>query len=87
MIDYKVSIEHTLDASISISTQLPNEQKIEDEPFEHMEEVQEPSLEQIYTIRSLGNMLTWGDQQILEPMDEVADIHVITYEWKRKVIV
>jgi hypothetical protein len=51
-----------------------------------MEEVQEPSLEQIYTIESLGNMLTWGDQQIPEPMDEVADIHAIAYDRKRKYI-
>jgi hypothetical protein len=54
---------------------------------EHREEVQEPSLEQIYTIGSLGNMLTWGDQQIPEPMDEVADIHAIAYDRKRKAIV
>jgi hypothetical protein len=51
-----------------------------------MEEVQEPSLEQIYTIGSLGNMLTWGDQQIPEPVDEVVDIHAITYDQKRKSI-
>jgi hypothetical protein len=51
-----------------------------------MEEVQEPSLEQIYTIGSLGNMLTWGDQQIPKPMDEVVDIHAISYDRKRKYI-
>jgi len=51
-----------------------------------MDEIQELSLEQIYTIGSLGNMLTWGDQQIPEPVDEVADIHAIAYDWKRKVI-
>jgi hypothetical protein len=49
-----------------------------------MEEVQEHNLEQIYTIKSLGNMLTWGDQQIPEPMDEVSNIHAITYDWERK---
>jgi hypothetical protein len=49
---------------------------------EHREEVQDPSLEQIYTIGSLGNMLTWGDQQIPEPVDEVADIHAIAYDQK-----
>ena len=49
-----------------------------------MEEVQETSLEQIYTIGSLGNMLTWGDHQILKPVDEVTDIHAIAYDWKRK---
>jgi hypothetical protein len=57
------------------------------EPSEHMEEVQEPSLEQIYTVGSLGNMLTWGDQQIPEPMDEVVDIQAISYDQKRKSIV
>jgi hypothetical protein len=31
-------------------------------------------------------MLTWGDQQILEPMDEVADIQAIFYDQKRKYI-
>jgi hypothetical protein len=32
-------------------------------------------------------MITWGDQQIPEPMDEVANIHAISYEWKRKYII
>jgi hypothetical protein len=36
-----------------------------------------PILEQVYIVGSLGNMLTWGDQPILKPMDEVADIHAI----------
>jgi hypothetical protein len=31
-------------------------------------------------------MLTWGDQQIPEPMDEFVDIHAIVYERKRKYI-
>jgi hypothetical protein len=64
-----------------------DEKQTEAGPSEHMEEVQEPSLEQIYTIESLRNMLTWGDQQILEPMDEVTNIHAITYDHKRKAIV
>jgi hypothetical protein len=87
MVDNQVSIEPTPDASISIGTQIPNERQTEFEPSEHKEEVQEPSLKQIYTIGSLGNMLTWGDQQIPEPMDEVADIHAITYDQKWKSIV
>ena len=58
MIDYQVSTKPTSDALISTSTQPPDEQQKEARPSEHMEEVQEPSLEQIYTIRSLGNMLT-----------------------------
>jgi hypothetical protein len=28
--------------------------------------------------------LTWGDQQSLEPVDEIADIQAITYDRKRK---
>jgi hypothetical protein len=60
---------------------------LEVEPSEHLEEVQEHSLEQIYIVGSLGNMLTWGDQQIPEPMDEVSYIHAISYDRKRKAIV
>jgi hypothetical protein len=52
-----------------------------------MEEFQEPSLEQIYTIRSLENMLTWGYQQIPEPVDKVVDIQAISYDHKRKSII
>jgi hypothetical protein len=44
-------------------------------------------LEQVYTTGSLGNTLTWGDQQIPEPVDEVADIHAISYDRKRKAII
>jgi hypothetical protein len=84
--DYKVSTEPTHDASISIGTQPLNEKQPKVEPLEHTEEVQEPSLEQIYTIGSLGNMLTWGDQQIHEPVDEVVDIHAISYDRKMKSI-
>jgi hypothetical protein len=58
MVDFQVSTEPTPNASISTSTQSPNEKKIEAIPLEHLEEVQEPSLEKIYTIGSLGNMLT-----------------------------
>jgi hypothetical protein len=52
----------------------------------HIEEAQKPILEQIHTIRSLGDTLTWGEQQIPEPVDEVVDIQVITYDRKRKSI-
>jgi hypothetical protein len=51
-----------------------------------MEEVQEPSLQQIYTVESMGNMLTWGEQQILEPMDEFTNIQAISYDRKMKSI-
>jgi hypothetical protein len=39
-----------------------------------MEEVQELVLEQIHTSGIFGNTLTWGEQQIPEPVDEVFDI-------------
>jgi hypothetical protein len=64
-----------------------DEQQVEAGPMRHNEEVQEPNLEQIYTTGSLGNMLTWGDQQIPELVDEVADIYAISYDQKRKAIV
>jgi len=55
--------------------------------LEHREEVKEPNIEKIYTIGSLGNTLTWGDKKIPETMDEVANTHTITYDWKIKSIV
>jgi hypothetical protein len=85
--NYQVSTEPTPDASISVSTLPPDEQQPEVEPSKHTEEVQEPGLEQIYIVGSLGNMLTCGDQKILEPVDEVVDIQAISYDWKRKSIV
>jgi hypothetical protein len=87
MADEQVSIESIPDTSISIGTQMPDERQTEVGPSEHNEEALEPDLEQVYTIRSLGNKLTWGDQQIPEPVDEVADIHAIAYDRKRKAIV
>jgi hypothetical protein len=68
------------------STLPPDEKQLEAKLSERIEEVQESSLEQIYTVGSLGNMLTWGDQKIPKPMDEVADIQAITYDRKRKSI-
>jgi hypothetical protein len=58
MTHYHVSTEPSHDASISSNTQLPNERQTKVGSSEHMEEVQEPSLEKIYTFRNLGNMLT-----------------------------
>jgi hypothetical protein len=84
--NYQVSFDPSPDDSISDGTLPPDEKQPEFEPSEHMEEVQEPILEQLYTIESLGNMLTWGDQQIPEPMDEVVDIQAISYDWKMKSI-
>jgi hypothetical protein len=81
------SIELTPDTSIPLDTQVPNKHQEEVGPSEQNKEVQESDLEQIYTTDSLGNMLTWGDQQIPEPVDEVADIYAISYDQKRKAIV
>jgi len=76
----QLSTKPTPNASISISTQIPDERQIEFGPSQHREAVQESILEQINTIVSLGNTLIWGDQQIPKPMDEVIDIHAITYD-------
>jgi hypothetical protein len=46
----------------------------------------ETTMEHLYTVGSLGNTLTWGDQQIPEPVDEVVDIQAIAYDRKRKVM-
>jgi hypothetical protein len=47
----------------------------------------EPTLEHFHTPGSLGNILSWGDQQILEPIDEVVDVQAIAYDRKRQVVV
>jgi hypothetical protein len=83
----QASIELPPDTSIPLDTQVPDKQREEAGPSEQNEEVQESDIEQIYTIDSLGNTLTWGDQQIPEPVDEVADIYAISYDQKRKAIV
>jgi hypothetical protein len=36
---------------------------------------------------SLRNNLSWGDQQIPEPVDKVANIYEISYNQKRKAII
>jgi hypothetical protein len=38
-------------------------------------------------VASLRNNLTWGDQQIPEPIDEVAVIYAISYDQKSKAII
>jgi hypothetical protein len=75
------------DTSILPNIQIPDEQQVAVGPARQRKEVQEPTLEQIYTTGSLENNLTWGDQQIPEPVDEVADIYVISYDQKRKAII
>jgi hypothetical protein len=44
----------------------------------------EPTMEHLYMEGGLGNTLSWGDQQIPEPIDEVVDIHDNSYDRKRK---
>jgi hypothetical protein len=84
--DYQVSTKPTLGASVLADTSPDDEKQMKTEPSGHMEEVQEPILEQVHTVESLGNTLTWGEQQIPEPVDEVVDIQSIAYEQKRKAI-
>jgi hypothetical protein len=84
--NYQVSTEPTSDSSILTITLPPNEKQLEVEPSGHIEEVQEPSLEHIYIVKSLGNTLTWGEKKIPKPVDEVTDIEAIAYEQNRKAI-
>lgn len=85
-VDYQVSVRPIPRYSISAYTSPVDEEKMEFEPSKHIEEVQEPILEQIHTFGSLGNTLTQGEQQIPEPIDEVTDIQAISYDRKRKYI-
>jgi hypothetical protein len=85
--DEQVSNESIPDTSILPNIQIPDERQVEVGSTRQSEEVREPTLEQIYTAGSLGNNLTWGDQQIPEPVDEVADIYAISYDQKRKAII
>jgi hypothetical protein len=39
-----------------------------------MEKGKEPFMEHFFTLGSLGNTLSWGYQQIPEPIDEVVDV-------------
>jgi hypothetical protein len=85
--DEQVSNEPIPDTSILPNAQIPDERQVGVGPARYSKEVRESNLEQIYTTGSLGNKLTWGDQQIPEPVDEVADIYAISYDQKRKAIV
>jgi hypothetical protein len=44
------------------------------------EKGKETMLEHFHTPGSLGNVLTWGDQPIPEPVDEVVDVQAISYD-------
>jgi len=72
----------------SDATTLPQEPLIEEEGAHvpTLERDIEPIIEHLYTARSLGNTLSWGDQKILEPVDEVVNIQEISYNRKRKVL-
>jgi len=86
-VDGQVSNKYVPDISISPNIQIPDERQIEVEPTRQNDEVQEPTLEHVYTVGSMGESLTWGDQQIPESVDEVADIYAISYDQKRKAII
>jgi hypothetical protein len=79
MNDYQLSTEPALDSSFFFSTLPADEHQPEAKPLEHIEEVQEASLEQIHIVGSLLNTLTWGEEKIVEPVDEVLDIQEIAY--------
>jgi hypothetical protein len=87
IVNSQVSTGLIPDSSISADTSPVDAQQTKVEPSKHIEEVQEPILEQIHTAESLGDTLTWGEQQIPKPIDEVADIQAIAYDRKKKSIV
>jgi hypothetical protein len=43
-----------------------------------------PTLEHFHTPGSLGNALSWGDQPITKPVDELVDVYTISYDRKDK---
>jgi hypothetical protein len=61
-IDYQVSTEPTPDSSILASTLPPNEKQPKAELLGHIKEFQEPIIEQIYNIGSLGNTVLLGER-------------------------
>jgi hypothetical protein len=58
--DYQVSTEPIPDSSILVDTSPADEKQMEVEPSGHMEEVQEPILEQIHTVREPGKHSNLG---------------------------
>jgi hypothetical protein len=75
----QVNIEPMFVSPFKTDTPPVERHELEVNPLEHtkvspIKEVHESVLEKIYTTGSLGNNLTWGDQQIPELMDEVTDI-------------
>jgi len=47
----------------------------------------EPVMENFHTLGNLGNILSWGDQQFLELVNEVVEVQAISYDRKRKMVV
>jgi hypothetical protein len=47
----------------------------------------EPTMEQLYTYGSLENILSWGDQPIPDPLEEVADLEFVAYNRCKQAIV
>jgi hypothetical protein len=45
------------------------------------------AMENFHTLGRIGNILSRGDQQILEPVDEVENVQAIAYDRKRQVVV
>jgi len=45
----------------------------------------EPTPAHFHTPGSLSNTISWGDQPIPEPVDEVVDVKTIAYDRKRQV--
>jgi hypothetical protein len=87
MANKKVSHELVPDIYILPINIILDEQQEEVSPTRHNKEVQEPNIQKIYTAGSLGNTLTWGDQQIPELVDEVAYIYANSYDQKRNTII
>jgi hypothetical protein len=89
MTELSANIDPSPTSPSRIKTPSTDEEKQKAKSPEHRgnspaKELREPYMEHLYTMGSLGNTLLWGDQQILELVDEIVDIQVIAYEWKRK---
>jgi hypothetical protein len=52
-----------------------------------MDKGKAPVMEHFHTPGSLENILSWGDQPIPEPLDEVVDVESIVYDRKRQSLV
>jgi hypothetical protein len=61
--------------------------KVESKDSPTKEEIQEPISGHFYTPGSLGNVLSWGDQPIPHPIEEVTNLEYFTYDRKMKSIV